>query len=62
MNNKTLPLSHQFKLEILRRLVKDNPRKASELALKYYQEYCEIYQQYKALQQARLESRNDLFM
>ena len=62
MNKKTLPLCHQFKLEILRRFVTDNPEKASELALKYYQEYCEIYQQCKALQQARLESRNDLFM
>ncbi len=57
-----LSLSHQFKMEILRRFIIDNPEKASELALKYYQEYCEIYQQYKALQKAHLESRNDLFM
>ena len=49
-------------MEVLRRLVEDNPEKASELALKYYQEYSELYQQYKALQKARLESRNDLFM
>ncbi len=62
MSENNLPLSRQFKMEILRRLVKENPEKASELALKYYQEYSELYQQYKALQKARLESRNDLFM
>ncbi len=62
MNNNTLSLFLQFEMEILRRLVKDNPEKASGLALKYYQEYCDLYQQYKALQKARLESRNDLFM
>ncbi len=62
MNNNTLSLCHQFEMEVLRRFVEDNPQKASELALKYYQEYCEIYQQCKALQKARLESRNDLFM
>ncbi len=33
MNNKTLPLSHQFGIEVLRRFVTDNPQKASELAL-----------------------------
>ena len=62
MNNNTLSLSHQFEMEVLRRFVTDNPQKASELALKYYQEYCDLYQQCKALQKARLESRNDLFM
>ncbi|MGK7896061.1 MAG: hypothetical protein AB4372_21225 [Xenococcus sp. (in: cyanobacteria)] len=62
MSENNLPLSRQFEMEVLRRFVEENPEKASELALKYYQEYCEIYQQCKALQQARLESRNDLFM
>ena len=62
MNQNSLSLSHQFKMEVLRRLVKDNPEKASELALKYYQEYCEIYQQYKALQKAHLKYRNGIFM
>ncbi len=62
MSENNLPLSRQFKLELLRRFVEENPEKASELALKYYQEYSELYQQYKALQKARLESRNDLFM
>ncbi|MDJ0747174.1 MAG: hypothetical protein QNJ32_28060 [Xenococcaceae cyanobacterium MO_167.B27] len=62
MNYKKLPLSHQFKMEVLRRLVKDNPQKASELVLSYYQEYHELYQQLLVLQQSYLESRNDLFM
>ncbi len=62
MNYKTLPLSHQFKIEVLRRFVKKNPEKALELVLKYYQEYHELYQQYKVLQQSYLESFNDLFM
>ncbi len=62
MNNNTLSLSHQFEMEVLRRFIKDNPQKASELALKYYQEYSELYQQYKALQQAHLKYKNGIFM
>ena len=62
MPENNLPLSRQFQIEVLRRFVEDNPQKASELVLKYYQEYSELYQQYKALQQTYLESRNDLFM
>ncbi len=62
MNNNSLSLFHQFKIEVLRRFVKENPEKALELVLKYYQECYELSQQYKALQQTYLESRNDLFM
>ncbi len=62
MNNKSLSLSHQFKMEVLRRFVEDNPEKAPELVLKIYQEYSDLYQRYKALQKACLKSRNDLFM
>ncbi|MDJ0536725.1 MAG: hypothetical protein QNJ70_30270 [Xenococcaceae cyanobacterium MO_207.B15] len=62
MNYKTLSLFHQFEMEVLRRFVEDNPQKASELVLSYYQEYHELYQQYKVLQQSYLESFNDLFM
>ena len=49
-------------MEVLRRLVKDNPQKALELVLSYYQEYHELYQQLLVLQQSYLESFNDLFM
>ena len=62
MNNDTLSFSSQFKLELLRRFIKENPEKDSELALKYCQEYYELYQQYEALQKAYLELRTDLFM
>ena len=49
-------------MEVLRRFVKENPEKASELVLKYYQECSELSQQNKSLKRAYLESRNDLFM
>ncbi len=62
MNQNSLSLSHQFKMEVLRRFVKENPEKALDLVLKYYQECYELYQQNKSLQQTYLESRNDLFM
>ena len=62
MNNKTLSLCHQFEMEVLRRSVEENPEKALELVLKYYQEYSELYQQYKDIKKARLESKNELFM
>ena len=62
MNNNKLSLFHQFEMEVLRRSAEKNPEKAPELVLKYYQEYSELYQQYKALQKARLESKNELFM
>ena len=62
MSENNLPLSSQFKIEVLRRYVKKNPEKALELVLKYYQECYELSQQNKSLQQTYLESRNDLFM
>lgn len=62
MNNNTLSLFHQFKMEVLRRFIEDNPEKASELVLKYYQEYSELYQKYKALEQAHLKYKNGIFM
>ena len=62
MDDKTLSFSSQFKLELLRRFIKENPEKDSELALKYCQEYYELYQCYKALEKTYLESRKDLFM
>ncbi len=49
-------------MEVLRRFVEENPDKALDLVLKYYQEYSELYQQYKALEQAHLKYRNGLFM
>lgn len=62
MNNNSLPLSSEFKLELLRRFIEDNPEKDSKLALKYCQEYYEIYQEYKALKEAHLKSIIGLFM
>ena len=62
MSDNTLPLCHQFKLELLRRFIEENPEKDSEIALKYCQEYYELYKSYKALEKAYLESRTDLFM
>ena len=57
-----LPLSSQFEIEVLKRFFKKKPQQASELALKYYEEYWVLHQQYKALQKAFLEFRNDLFI
>ena len=62
MSENNLALSSQFEIEVLRRFLEENPQKASELVLKYYQEYSELYQQYKALQQAHLKYRNGIFM
>ncbi len=62
MNNNYLSLSSQFQVELLRRFIKEKPQQASELALKYYEEYWVLHQEYKALQKAFLESRNDYFI
>ncbi|MDJ0648276.1 MAG: hypothetical protein QNJ60_06160 [Xenococcaceae cyanobacterium MO_188.B19] len=62
MSEDNLSFSSQFKLEVLHRFIKENPEKDSELALKYCQEYYELYQQYKTLEKAYLKSRNGLFM
>ena len=50
MNNNYLSLSSQFQVELLRRFIKQEPQQASELALKYYEKYWVLHQQYKALE------------
>lgn len=54
-----LPLSSQFEIEVLKRFFKKKPQQASELALKYYEKYWVLHQQYKALEKAFLDSRNN---
>ncbi len=62
MKNNTLSLSHQFKMEVLSRFVEENPDKALDLVLKYYQECCQLCQENKVLEQSLLKYRNGLFM
>ncbi len=49
MNNQPLSLESQFEVKRLKLYLEQNPEKAQELAITYFEDYLELIQEYKKL-------------
>ena len=50
MNNQPLPLESEFEVKRLKIYLEQNPEKAHELAITYFEDYLELVQEYKKLE------------
>ena len=53
MNNQPLPLESEFEVKRLELYLDQNPEKAQELAIIYFEDYLELVQEYKKLEQQK---------
>lgn len=50
MNNEPLSLESQFEVKRLKLYLEQNPEKAQDLAISYFEDYLELVQEYKKLE------------
>ena len=53
MNDKSLPLEYQFEVKRLKDYIAKNPQESPRLAIAHFEDYLELTQEYKKLEQQK---------